>query len=217
MVGDLKHIYGRRFGGDIEFRKSMYEVLCSKFYQKYIPVSSTVLDVGAGYCEFINNICAAKKYALDLNPDIKKFCNDDVEVLVSKSTNMKSLKKNSVDVVFSSNFFEHISKDDIIKTISEIKRILKSNGRLLILQPNFRYCYKSYWSFFDHMSALDDKSMCEVLETNNFKIVKCMPKFLPYTTKSRLPKSIFLLKLYLKLPFVQKIFGKQFFIYAIKS
>ena len=31
------------------------------FFQKYIPEEETVLEIGAGYCEFINNIKAKKK------------------------------------------------------------------------------------------------------------------------------------------------------------
>jgi len=70
--------------------------------------------------------------------------------------------------------------------------------------------------FFDHITPLDDRSLSEVLEINGFKVVECKPKFLPYTTKSKLPKSIFLLKLYLRFPPMYRIFGKQAFIYAKK-
>jgi len=62
--------------------------------------------------------------------------------------------------------------------------------------------------FFDHITPLDDRSLCEILEIIGFKIVECKSKFLPYTTKSRLPKSTILLKIYLKIPILQKIFGK---------
>jgi len=215
-VENLKQIYRRRFGEDIEFRRKMYRVLCDKFFQRYIPQNSVVLDIAAGYCEFINNIKAKKKIALDLNPDVKKFAENDVEVIISPSTDMRQIKSETIDVVFTSNFFEHLSKGDIVKTIKEVYRILKKEGKFLILQPNIRYCYKDYWMFFDHITPLDKRSLSEVLEINGFKVIECRPKFLPYTTKSRLPKSIFLLKVYLKIPIIQKIMGKQAFIYAKK-
>jgi len=116
-----------------------------------------------------------------------------------------------------SNFFEHLDKPSIIKTIKEIRRVLKPKGKLLILQPNFRYCYKDYWMFFDHITPLDDRSLTEILTLNHFQILELKPKFLPYTVKSKIPKSIILLKIYLKLPFIQRIFGKQVFIYARKT
>ena len=197
-MSDLyQKMYRRRFGKDVGFRQKMYQVLCADFFQKYIPEDATVLEIGAGYCELINNIRAMKKIALDLNPDIKKFAGDDVEAVIASSTDMKLIKNESIDAVFANNFFEHLSKEDIVKTIREVNRVLKRGGKFIILQPNIRFCFKDYWMFFDHITPLDDRSLSEILEINGFKVVECKPKFLPYTTKSKLPKSIFLLKLYL--------------------
>ena len=158
-MSDLyQKMYRRRFGKDVEFRQKMYQVLCADFFQKYIPEDATVLEIGAGYCEFINNIRAKKKIALDLNPDIKKFAGDDVEAVIASSTDMKLMKNESIDVVFANNFFEHLSKEDIVKTIREVNRVLKRGGKFIILQPNIRFCFKDYWMFFDHITPLDDRS-----------------------------------------------------------
>jgi len=208
-------MYSRRFGEDIEFRDRMWKVLC-KFFQGYIPESSVVLDVAAGYCEFINNIKAKRKIAVDLNPEVKKFASKDVEIFITKSTDMKKIKDKSIDVVFVSNFFEHLTKTDIVKTIREIYRVLRKGGRLLILQPNYRFCYKDYYMWFDHLTPIDDRSLSEVLSLNGFEIKESKPRFLPHTTKSRLPKSVFLLKLYLRMPILHRLIGKQAFIYAEK-
>ncbi len=212
----LKEMYKRRFGKDIGFRNQMWEILCRDFFQKYIPENSVVLDVGAGYCEFINKIKAEKKIALDMNPDITEFASSDVETVLSGSTDMGQVNDASIDIVFTSNFFEHLSKEDMIKTLREVYRVLKKNGKFLIIQPNIRYCYKDYWMFFDHITPLDDRSISEILEINGFKVLECTPRFLPYTTRSKLPKSLFLLKIYLKIPVFQRIFGEQAFIYALK-
>ena len=209
-------MYQRRFGADIEFRKGMWSVLCKDFFQKYIPKEAVILEVAAGYCEFINNIVGKRRIALDLNPDVKKFASGEVEVVLADSINMLKVADNSCDVVFISNFLEHLKKEDIVKTVKEVHRVLRIDGKLLILQPNIRFCYKEYWNFFDHISALDDKSLSEVLELNGFKVIECKSKFLPYTTKSRFPKAIFLIKLYLRIPILHNILGKQAFICAQK-
>src|SRR5690348_5702241 len=57
----LENIYKRRFGPDVEFRQRMWRVLCKSYFQRYVSASATVLEVGAGYCEFINNIKAGRK------------------------------------------------------------------------------------------------------------------------------------------------------------
>ena len=153
-MGDLyQEMYRRRFGKDIEFRQKI-QVLCTDFFQKYIPEDATVLEIGAGYCELINNIKAKRKIALDLNPDIKKFAGDDVEVIIASSTDMKEIRSEEIDVVIANNFFEHLSKEDIVRTIREINRVLKRGGKFIILQPNIRFCFKDYWMFFDHITLL---------------------------------------------------------------
>ena len=91
---------------------------------------------------------------------------------------------------------------------------MRAGGKIILLQPNIRYCYKDYWMFFDHVTPLDDRSLCEVLEINGFNIVKCIPRFLPYTTKNNFPKNKFLIWLYLKFPIFWKILGGQKYIYA---
>lgn len=214
---NVQKIYFRRFTPRIEFRKKMWKVLCEDYFQKFIKYDSTVADIGAGYCEFINNIKAKRKIAVDLNPSVKEYADTDVTVVLSNSTSINSLKDSSVDYIFISNFFEHLTKSDITRTIKEAYRILKRDGEILILQPNIRYCYNEYWMFFDHITPLDHDSLTEVLDINNFRIVKCIPRFLPFTAvKKKYPKSVLLIKLYLKFHLLYKIFGSQMFILAKK-
>jgi len=106
----------------------MYAVLYEEFFQRYIPKDLTVLEIGAGYCELINSIKAKKKIALDVNPDARKYARDDVQIITNKSTHMDSIKDASVDLVIANNFFEHITKPDIVETLQELHRILKMGG-----------------------------------------------------------------------------------------
>lgn len=210
----LEAIYQRRFGPDLAFRRRMWRLLCAEFFQRWVPPRSVVLEVGAGYCEFINAIAAGRKIAVDLNPDTRRHAGPGVEVLTAPSTDLAALATASVDVAFASNFFEHLSRPDIVQTMREVARVLRPGGRFLILQPNWRYCYRDYWMFFDHVTALDHHSLVEALETSGFRAVETIPRFLPYTTKSRLPKSLALLRIYLRLPLAWRLFGGQAFVVA---
>jgi ubiquinone/menaquinone biosynthesis C-methylase UbiE len=211
---DVKSIYRNRFSGQVEFRRKMWMVLCQEFLQRFFPSEATVAEIGAGYCEFINSIQAAKKIAVDINPDTRNYADPNVQVIQSPSTDLSGIISESVDRVFTSNFFEHLSHPEISTTLSEIRRVLTPNGMIVILQPNFRYCYKDYYMFFDHISALDHRSMVEVLNINGYTIQKIIPQFMPYTTQGILPNSLILLRVYLRLPFLWKIFGQQMFIVA---
>ncbi len=211
----LAAIYQTRFTDSL-FRNEMWKVLCAQFFQQFINPDSTVLEIACGYCEFINNIDARHKMGVDLNPDSKKYANHNVEIIIAPSTQITALPDQSVDVIFMSNFLEHISREDIHKTLSESLRLLKPQGQLLILQPNIRFLAQDYWMFIDHITPVDDRALVELLSAIGFSTVKSTPRFLPYTTKGRLPNSLALLKLYLKIPLLHKVFGKQAFIRAIK-
>lgn len=213
----LRRIYKRRFTPDVDFRKEFYKILCKDFYSKYIPKNAVLLDIATGYCEFINTIQVKKKFAVDLNPDAKKYAAKDVNLIIAPSTDITPVKTGSIDIVHVSNFFEHLTREDIVKSLAEIHRVLKKGGKILVMQPNIRYCYKDYWMFFDHLTPLDDRSLCEVLEISGFEVEECIPRFLPYTTKSDLPKSLLLAKIYINFPSLYKLFGQQAFIVARKK
>ena len=218
MSISIDRLYYGRFSEAERVRKNeIWKVLCRDFFQKFIPRDSVVLDVGAGFCEFINNIVCSKKYAVDLNSDISKFAHAGVIVFNTASTDLSFTAAGSIDIVFMSNFLEHLmSKEDILKTLLEVFRVLKPSGKAIILQPNIRYLCGEYWDFFDHRIPLSDRSVVEVLQIAGFRIKCVLPKFLPYTTKGKLPHNPFLVKAYLKMPFVWKFLGKQMFILAEK-
>ncbi|MDH4042016.1 MAG: SAM-dependent methyltransferase, partial [Gammaproteobacteria bacterium] len=66
----LAKLYQNRFTEDQLPRKNaIWQVICSRFFQKYIEPGDTVVDLACGYGEFINNISAGEKIAIDLNPD----------------------------------------------------------------------------------------------------------------------------------------------------
>lgn len=213
---DVKSIYARRFTPDLKFRDAMWKILCRDFFQRYVDGESHVLEIGAGYCEFINNIRSEHKTAVDINPDIKNYAAPNVNVVLNSTSQMKDIVDSSVDLVFASNLFEHLTRHEILGTFREVYRVLTPGGRFMVLQPNIRFCAKDYWMFFDHITPIDDRAFVEALEINGFEMVEIIERFLPYTTKSRLPKSLALIQLYLRLPFVWRFFGQQSFILSKK-
>lgn len=211
---DLEALYERRFGPDLAFRRAMWRVICSEFLQQFVPRASVVLEVGAGYCEFINAIHASRRIAVDRNPSVGNFAGDGVETIIASSTDLGRVEPGTIDVAFASNFFEHLSRPEIVLTLREVCRVLRKGGRLLVLQPNIRFCYRDYWMFFDHVTPLDDRSLREALETNGFRVVRQITRFLPFTTQGRLPKSLLLLRVYLRCPPLWRFFGAQTFMIA---
>jgi SAM-dependent methyltransferase len=213
----LQQIYSGRFDEDAERRNALWKVLCRGFFSRWIAADAHVLEVAAGHCEFINNIECASKTAVDLNPDVKTHAASDVTAIVTSSTDLDPIRDASMDVAFVSNFFEHISREDILTTMGQIRRKLRKGGRLLVLQPNIRFCTRDYWQFFDHITPLDDRSLTEALALSGFDVEHTVVRFLPYTTKGKLPASALLARIYLRLPVVWRLLGAQSFVVASPS
>ena len=215
----LKKLYANRFDSrQMQAKVALWKVLIDDFLQNYVPPDSAVLDIGGGYCEFINQIMAEKKCLIDLNPDSKFFANADVNVLNIDVLNLDvytSLTE-QFDRIFISNFFEHLrNKEELVKIISFCFDALKPSGSLLVIQPNFKYSYKEYYDFIDHQLPITHLSLQELLQTVGFEIDLILPRFLPFSTKGR-PASPWLLKVYLKLPFLWRFLGGQMFVKASK-
>lgn len=215
----LKNLYANRFDAkQMRSKVTLWKVLIEDFLQKYVSPESSVLDIGGGYCEFINQIQAKEKYLIDLNPDSQLFANPDVKVLNLDllTFNGQKLLERRFDIIFVSNFFEHLSnKEELIEILSFCFNALNPGGSLLIVQPNFKYSFKEYYDFIDHQLPITHLSLKEILQTVGFKIDLIIPRFLPFSTKGR-PASPLLLKIYLKLPLLWRFFGGQMFIKASK-
>jgi 2-polyprenyl-3-methyl-5-hydroxy-6-metoxy-1,4-benzoquinol methylase len=215
----LKKLYANRF--DFKDRKAkaeLWKVLIDCFLQKHIDQESSVLDIGGGYCEFINQIKAREKYLIDLNPDSKTFANPDVKVfnIDILRVDEQNLMPNHFDKIFISNFFEHLrNKEELIEILGFCFERLNPGGSLLVIQPNFKYSFKEYYDFIDHQLPITHVSLKEIMQTIGFSVNIIIPRFLPFSTKGR-PASPALLKLYLKLPFLWRFLGGQMFIKASK-
>ncbi len=221
-IGLENDIYLRRFCAQEEhLRGATWAILVKDFFQKYISPSDTVVDIGAGDGLFLKNIQAKRKIAVDISAHALELKNFGCEVLQVPATEISSLFPDQADVVFMSNFLEHLpTKRVLLEVLQECHKILKPGGLVMILQPNIRYIGSAYWDYIDHHIALTEHSLVEALEVSGFKISKLIPRFLPYTAKSSLGHFAgdkkFLVSWYLKLPLLWKIFGQQTFVVAKK-
>jgi SAM-dependent methyltransferase len=217
FTGDqLSLLYRERFTPEeLAFKEAMWRVFCESFFQKYVGRDDTVVDLAAGTCEFINAIDCGEKIAVDLNPDVEQHIKGG-KAMVASSSDMSPIADNSIDVVFTSNFFEHLpNKNELVATLNECHRILREDGKLLVVMPNIRYLPGRYWDYFDHHLALTHYSLVEALWLTGFEPEKVIPKFLPYTLKySKVPKTLIFVKLYMKMRFVWPFIGKQMFVSA---
>jgi len=193
-------------------RQTLWKTLCKSYFQRFVKPEDTVLELGCGYCDFINNIQCATRIAVDRWPGITEYVNGGVRAEVSDITNLSGIGDHSVDFVFASNTFEHLTKAEMAMCLNEVRRVLRPGGTINIVQPNYRFCYAEYFDDYTHVSIYSDRSLSDFLRTNGFEILECRPRFLPLTIKSRLPVWPALIKAYLVSPV--KPLAKQLFIRA---
>jgi SAM-dependent methyltransferase len=180
-------------------RADVWKVICSHL-QLYVPLDGRVLDVGAGYCDFINHIQTGEKHALNLYSDFTQYAAQGVQTHVGSCADLAVFHDNYFDVVFESNVLEHLTRPMIDSTLAEVRRVLKPGGCFIAIQPNFRYCYRSYFDDYTHLQVFTHVSLADLLVSTGFDLIRVEPRFLPTTFKSRLPAWPWLVAIYLTTP-----------------
>ena len=193
-------------------RDTVWKALWRYYFRHRVRSSDTVLDLGCGYGDFINNVVAQRRIALDLWPGFEQHLSAGVEPVVARVSDLSSIADGSVDYAFASNLFEHITQEEFASTLAGLRNKLSADGSLTILQPNYRYAYREYFDDYTHVSIYSHISLCDFLAANGFDTVELRPRFLPLTVKSRLPTWAPLIGLYLNSPI--KPLGKQMLVRA---
>jgi SAM-dependent methyltransferase len=195
-------------------RAIVWREICRYLERRFIPPDAAVLDVGAGYGEFINQVRARDRHAVDLSNDLARYFGNQVTLHVHSCTSMPSLADASFDVVFASNVLEHLTREEVVAALAEVTRVLKPGGRLILIQPNFKYSVGAYFDDYTHVQIYTHVSLADLLAACGFDIVFVEGRFLPLTMKSRLPTHPLLVRAYLASPV--KPLGAQMLVVAKK-
>ena len=206
----LKEVYEQRFSHEDQVGKEAIWRELGAFLQRYIEPGARVVDIACDLGYFIRNIKAAERWATDIR-DVAGALPADVRFVRASGLDLAGAMPNSYfDLAFFSNYLEHLaSTEAVLQQLRVTFKLLKPGGRVLILQPNIRLIGGSYWDFIDHQTALTEKSLAEAAAMAGFTHKKIIARFLPYTTKSRLPQHPVLVRAYLNFPPAWLLLGKQ--------
>jgi SAM-dependent methyltransferase len=206
----LKEVYEHRFNQEDQAGKEAIWRELGGFLQRYIVPGARIVDIACDLGYFIRNVHAAERWATDIR-DVGGSLPKDVHFVPASGLDLAEVLPNDYfDLAFFSNYLEHLpSTEAVLQQLKVTFSILKPGGRVLILQPNIRLIGGSYWDFIDHQTALTEKSLAEAAVMAGFKTDKVIARFLPYTTKSRLPQHPLLVRAYLAFPPAWLVFGKQ--------
>jgi SAM-dependent methyltransferase len=212
-------IYRLRFSEEeLHRQRAFWRPICN-YLQRYVRMDGVTLDLGAGFCHFINHIHSREKIALDINEEnLRCYADQDVRIVVSSGADLSAIPAASVDTVFASNVYEHFqSREQVATSFAEVYRVLRPGGSFIILQPNFAYCSRHYFDFFDHRLIFTHLGMVEGLHASGFAMAEVVACFLPFTSKSKLPTAPWLVWLYLRLRLAWRLLGGQMLLVARKN
>ena len=180
-------------------RTTIWRHIC-EYLQRWIPADSRVLELGAGWCDFSNNVHAQRVVAMDLDTTVQRAAARHVEAVVGDCTDLSRFVDGEFSVVFASNLLEHLDRTDAGLLLAEAARVLAPDGRLILLQPNFRLNPGGYFDDYTHVAIYTDRSLPDYLTSLGWRVLKNYPRFLPLTMKSRGSALTFLVPWYLRSP-----------------
>jgi SAM-dependent methyltransferase len=171
-----------------------------RYVQRDVPRVDAMIELGAGYGDFINQFPARRRIAFDLNPEMRRFVDERVELRVEDCVPLAGIDDGSIDFVFASNFLEHLGADEVERLLSSVARVLRPGGRIVLLQPNHARCADHYFDDPTHKTIFDHRNIVPTLSRHGLSIVRIEPGLLPFSMKSLAPKWPILVRLYLSSP-----------------
>jgi hypothetical protein len=88
-------------------KSAVWQVTCEDFFQRWVPRRPPRIDLGAGFCEFVNHIRCREHWTADTNAQVRAFARPGVQVHCGLAHDLGWRAAASADGVFASNVFEH--------------------------------------------------------------------------------------------------------------
>lgn len=210
MTDQVPDLYGVRFNErEVDAKDRTWREVV-RFLQRYVDPRSAVLDVACDRGHFIRFVRSNEKWATDIR-DVRAALPRDVKFVQSSGLDLAGVMPSDYfGTVFMSNYLEHLESGDAVTEQLRVARtLLRPGGRLIVLQPNIRLIGPRYWDFIDHKVPLTEGSLLEAAGLAQLTAETLITRFLPYSTKGRLPTHPLLVRAYLAFPPAWMVLGRQ--------
>lgn len=194
-------------------RSAVWRHICD-YLSRWISADDDVLELGAGWCDFSNEVKARSVTALDIDAVVAKAAREGVRAVVGDCSDLSQFADGSFDDVVASNLLEHLERPVTDKLLAEAARILRPGGRLVLIQPNFRLNPNEYFDDYTHVAIFTDRSLRDLLTASGWNVEHVAARFLPLSMRSRGSALTFLVPWYLRSPV--KPFAGQMLVVATR-
>ncbi|MFL0352867.1 class I SAM-dependent methyltransferase [Xanthomarina sp. GH4-25] len=153
-----------------------------KLINSFSTNEKNLLDVGCGTGDFLqtaqqNNWIVS---GIEPNQNARKISNLKTNNSVFDIEQLLKFNSQSFDVITLWHVLEHLP--NLENQLSTFKRLLKSNGTLIIAVPNYKsydaLYYKSFWAAFDvprHLWHFSEDSISKLVSKQNMRVEKTLP------------------------------------------
>jgi SAM-dependent methyltransferase len=209
-VEHLDGVYQTRFDERRQAGKMAVWAELSAYLARWIDPDQPVIDVACDAGYFIRHVRAVERWATDVR-DVGGLLPEGVRFVQADGLHLWSrVPVGYFGTVFMSNYLEHLrDSTEVVEQLRVAREILAPGGRLIVLQPNISLVGGAYWDFIDHHVPLNERSLVEAAELAGLRPIHLTTRFLPYSTKGRLPQHPLLVRWYLRLPIAWRLLGKQ--------
>jgi len=139
----------------------------NRFLLGLIEPAGRVLDFGAGSGTFARQLAAQGADVLCIEPDTGLRKNLESKRLRAHAE-VKEIAAESIDLVYSFNVLEHIVDD--AAALSELRRVLKPGGRLLLYVPAFMILYSAMDRRIGHLRRYRKGPLAHLVERSGFTV-----------------------------------------------
>lgn len=181
---------------DSEIFKCEKEYFIEKIIMPNITTRMIIVDIGCGIGFVIKKLYkmiddSSMIVGLDITMNSIMYAKNEFGLnnLLLSNNYYIPLKDGSVDLVICSEVIEHLH--DPKKSLSEMYRVLRKSGTLILSTPNGLYVKLFHHRKFvclDHINEFTFFDIKKMLKNNNFKIVYSESSYLPFFGKKKINK-----------------------------
>jgi SAM-dependent methyltransferase len=162
MSDYLKVVYSKDIRPYTKYPKKLIHYLFSTFKMKE---GMSILELGCGCGDHLRlfNDLGLNTYGTDLSPESLLFAKDLNISICDLELGKLPYPDNHFDIVYSKSLLEHIR--DPGKFLKEVYRVLKPEGLILSLTPDWESQYKKFYDDYTHVSPFT------IVSLKNIKLV----------------------------------------------
>ena len=152
-----------------------------KIIKKFAKMKGKILDVGCHDGTLHNDLI--KEYSEHNVWGLDIILKKETDRLFEGSAEQMPFNNNFFDIIIAGELIEHLEKPK--KFIKECKRVLKSNGIVIITTPNVKSLVNRIFKNYHHgghISLFDEQTLKNIFEKQDFKVIHF--SHLPFTKYS---------------------------------